>query len=203
MKSIKILQVAFSMLFVGISFAAQDPAPLVMIKDISNQMLHELDKHLGNLKNNDKLVYGLVDRIIVPHFDLTSMSRSVVGRDHWQQASSNTQQQFTKEFTHYVIRTYSSAIQSYDGETIKFFPIRGEITDRVQIDSDLLLKNGPPIQMQYRLIEQGGRWLIYDFSVDGVSVIKNYNSQFTGTLRQGGLDKLVQELQKSNARKSK
>jgi len=200
MKLIKILVVAFGILFCASSFAA-DPAPLAMLKSTSSQMLHELDRHIGNLKHNDKLVYDLVNRVLVPHFELVSMSRAVVGRDYWQKATSSTQEQFIKEFTSYVIRTYSSALQSYDGETIKFYPIRGGISDRVQIDSDLLLKNGPPIQMQYRLIQQGGRWLIYDFSVDGVSIIKNYNSQFAGTLRQGGLEVLVQKLHANNARR--
>jgi phospholipid transport system substrate-binding protein len=208
MKLIKILFVVFGVLSSGvivaspanIPVAASDPAPLVMLKQTASQMLSELDRHLGHLKNNDRLVYDLVNRILVPHFELQNMSRAVIGPD-WQKASSNTQQQFVKEFTSYVIRTYSSAIQSYDGETIKFYPIRGGITDRVQIDSDLLLKNGPSIQMQYRLVQQGGRWLIYDFSVDGVSVIKNYNSQFASTLRQSGLDGLVKQLHKNNAKR--
>ncbi|CAL7960375.1 phospholipid transport system substrate-binding protein [Gammaproteobacteria bacterium] len=200
MKLIKILVAAFGILFCASSFAV-DPAPLAMLKSTSGQMLHELDKHIGNLKHNDKLVYDLVNRVLVPHFDLLSMSRAVVGRDYWQKATSSTQGQFIKEFTRYVISTYSSALQSYDGETIKFYPIRGGISDRVQIDSDLLLKNGPPIQMQYRLTQQGERWLIYDFSVDGVSIIKNYNSQFASTLRQGGLEVLVQKLHANNARR--
>lgn len=180
------------------SQSAADPAPLAMLKDISGQMLRELDKNIGNLKNNNKLVNSLVNRILVPHFDLVDMSRAVVGRDNWQQASTGTQQAFMKEFTRYVIRTYSSAMQSYDGEKMKFYPIRGDIGGKVRISSDLLLKNGPPIQLQYGLVAQGGKWLIYDFSVDGVSIIKNYNSQFASTLRKSGLDGLVKQLQKSN-----
>lgn len=204
MKSIRSLIITLSILFWMSSFAASpiaDPEPLAMLKSTSSQMLHELDKYIGRLKQNDKLVYDLVNRILVPHFDLVNMSRTVVGRNYWQQASTDTQQQFIKEFTRYVIRTYSSAIQSYDGEKIKFYPIRGAITDRVQVDSELLRKNGPSIQMQYRLSNQNGQWLIYDFSVDGVSVIKNYNSQFAGILRQGGLDAVVRRLQKSNAQR--
>jgi phospholipid transport system substrate-binding protein len=92
-------------------------------------------------------------------------------------------------------------MQSYDGETVKFHPVRGAIGNRVQIDSDLLLKNGPSIQMQYRMSEQSGRWVIYDFSVDGVSIIKNYNSQFAGTLRQSGLNGLVAKLRENNSRR--
>ena len=199
MRSIKILVVSLFLLISTSSFAATDPAPLVMLKSMTGQMLSALDKYIGRLKNNDKLVDSLVNKIIVPHFDLVSMARAVVGRNYWQQASSAVQQQFIKEFTRYITRTYSSALQSYDGEKMKFYPIRGAIGDRVRVSSDLLLKNGPPIQLQYGLLQQGGQWLIYDFSVDGVSIVKNYNSQFAGILRQRGLTGLVSQLQKRNA----
>jgi phospholipid transport system substrate-binding protein len=194
MKTIKVLVVAFGVFF-AVSIFAADPAPLVMLKSTSGRMLKELNKNIGKLKNNDKLVYDLVNRVLVPHFDLPKMSGSVVGV-YWSKASKKTQQQFIKEFTSRVIRTYSTALQSYDGETIKFFPIRGVIGKRVQVDSDLQLKNGPPIQMQYRLLKKGSKWLIYDFSVDGISIVKNYHSQFASALRQGGLAGLVKQLQR-------
>lgn len=188
------------LLFVGVTALAADPAPLAMLKNVSAQMTSELDRHLGNLKGNDALVDGLVRRILVPHFDLTAMSRAVVGRDYWQQASAATQQQFIKEFTRYVIKTYSGAIQSYDGERIKFYPMRGDASSqaRVQIDSSILRKDGPSIQMQYRLVNEGGQWMIYDFSVDGISIVQNYHSQFAGTLRQGGMEKLVAQIRARN-----
>ncbi len=178
-----------------------DPEPMVMMKDLTNKMLRELDKNIGHLKNNDGLIDSLVNRIVVPCFDLVTMSKAVVGRNYWQEASSEVQRNFIKEFTRHVIRTYSSALKSYDGERMKFYPIRGEAGDRVRISSDLLLKNGPPIQLQYGLIKAEKRWLIYDFSVDGVSIIKNYNSQFAGILRQKGLSGLVEQLKKRNLNK--
>ena len=200
MKKIKGIFFVFLLVFSGYGYAA-DPAPMVMLKDTSNQMLQELNKNIGRLKNNDKLVYNLVNRILVPHFDLVTMSRAVVGKEHWDKSSSVTQQQFIKEFTCYVIRTYSAALQSYDGEKIKFFPIRGAIGSTVKINSDLMLKNGPPVQLQYILLQRGGDWLIYDFSVDGISITKNYHSQFSGTLRQVGLDGLVKKLHQNNSKK--
>jgi phospholipid transport system substrate-binding protein len=114
-----------ALMFVGNIAMAADPAPLAMLKSLSAQMTSELDRNIGNLKGNDRLVDGLVRRILLPHFDLTTMSRAVIGRDYWNNASSATQQQFIKEFTRYVIKTYSSALQSYEGEVIKFYPMRG------------------------------------------------------------------------------
>lgn len=189
-------------LMCSVTFAAnQDPAPVVMLKNTSNKMITELNKNLGHLKNNDDLVESIIKNTILSHFELVGMSQAVVGRNYWQQASSNLQRQFIHEFTDYVIRTYASAISSYDGETIRFYPIRGNITgqSRVQVNSDINHKDGPPIHVQYRVVNTGNAWLIYDFSVDGVSLVRNYQSQFASTLQQGGLSLLVKKLRENNA----
>lgn len=190
----------FFMSVSGFAATAADPEPLGMLKGLSNEMVGQLNKNLGNLKNNNKLVDALVYKILVPHFDLTAMSRSVAGV-YWQQAPAAVQQQFVKEFTRNVVRTYSAALQSYDGEIVKFYPIRGDVGVKVRVSSEIILKNGPAIQIQYGLQQQGGGWVIYDFSVDGISIVKNYNSQFAGTLRQIGLSGLVDQLQKRNVGK--
>jgi len=178
---------------------AADPAPLAMLKSTAAQMTAELDKHLGDLKNNDPLVTGIVNRILVPHFDLVTTAQLVVGRNYWQQASSSIQNEFIKQFTKYAVKTYAVAMSSYDGEKIQFFSMRGDISSgRTQVRSQIIHRDGPPISVQYSVLNKGGTWLIYDFSVDGVSMAQNYRAQFASSLRQGGLDKLVQDLKQRN-----
>lgn len=179
---------------------AGDPPPLAMLRSTADRMIGELDKHQGNLKNNDKLMHGIIRRILVPHFDVVSMSRAVVGRTYWQAGSPAVQKQFVDEFTLYVIRTYSGALESYSGEKIKFYPLRNydATQSRVQINSDILQNNGPPIPVSYRLAKTGGSWAVYDFSVNGISIVQNYRSQFASTLQNGGLQKLVQEIHAHN-----
>lgn len=185
-------------LFTTLAFA--EPQPMVIMKQVAAEMTGELNKNLSQLKTNDTIVYKIVDKTLLPHFDLNGMARSVVGRDAWQQATEAQHQQFIKEFTHYVVKTYAAALSSYDGEVIKFYPLREDVgaKTRVQIDSDLIHKSGPPIQMQYRLIKTGNTWLIYDFSIDGVSLARNHQEQFAPTIRQGGLAKLIEQLKQNN-----
>lgn len=204
----KIFFIAFSFLLVSFvavkAFAAatSDPAPMVMLKNTSDKMLSELAKHRGHLKNNDALIYGIVSRVLIPHFDLATMSRGVVGKSYWQNASADLQKKFIGEFTRYVIRTYAAPLSSYDGEKIKFYPIRDydATQNYVQVNSDLLRNSGPSVAMSYRVEKQGGTWLVYDFSVEGVSLVQNYRGQFAQTLQSGGLAKLVQELHASNSK---
>lgn len=185
---------------IAIAATTIDPPPLTMLKNTSDQLIVELNKHLGELKNNDPLVRNLVKRIVVPHIDTTGMSQAVIGRLYWQPATPQLQQQFIAQFSTYVIRTYAAAFASYDGETITFNPIRGYTTDqtRVQISSIIHRKDGPAIQVQYRVVNKNNAWLIYDFSVDGVSLVENYRAQFAEPLQQGGLSLLVKKLVEKN-----
>lgn len=198
MKNIKTLIALVACLFTAIAFA--EPQPMVIMKQVATEMTGELNKNIAQLKTNDAIVYKIVDQTLLPHFDLNGMARSVVGRDAWQKATPIQHQQFIKEFTHYVVKTYAAALSSYDGEVIKFYPLREDVgaKTRVQINSDLIHKSGPPIQIQYRLIKTGNTWLIYDFSIDGISLARNHQEQFAPTIRQGGLPKLIAQLQQSN-----
>lgn len=190
----------FVMILPSVAATSNDPPPLITVRTAADKLIAELDRNQARLKNNDQLVYNIVRRTIVPYFDLAGMSKAVVGRNYWQAGSSDLQKQFINEFTLYVIRTYSSALESYSGEKVKFYPIRGydAAQSRVQINSDILQNNGPAIPVSYRMVKGGSNWFIYDFSVEGVSLVQNYRSQFSSTLQKGGLKQLVAEIHSHN-----
>jgi phospholipid transport system substrate-binding protein len=129
------------------------------------------------------------------------MSRSVLGRDAWSKASPAERQQFTAEFTTLLIRTYGSALSAYNDQTVEFSPLRGspEGESRVQVESRIVRSDGPSIPLNYRLLRQGGDWKVYDFSVDGVSMIESFRTQFAEQLSQGGgMSQLLQKLKQHN-----
>jgi phospholipid transport system substrate-binding protein len=48
--------------------------------------------------------------------------------------------------------------------------------------------------MDYRLINKAGRWYAYDIIADGVSLVKNYRSQFQKIIRSESYQELVRRL---------
>lgn len=182
-------------LFVTTLYAAGQP-PVEMLKTTANQMLSALKNSGGK----SSTVRKIVRQILLPRVDVPSMSRAVVGREYWTSASAAQRKEFENQFVKLVIKTYATPLSNYTNEKIKFYPIRGydPSSNRTQVMSNIVRDNGPPIPVSYRLVKYGNDWKVYDFSVEGVSMVQSYRSQFESTLRQNGFEGLLKQLRKYN-----
>jgi len=184
--------------------ALADSSPVAMLQTTSDQLLSALKANKASLKRSPQVVYDIIDKILVPRVDLEGMARTVVGRPVWTSASSTQRQAFTEQFKELLIHTYSSALSSYNNQTVQFLPIRGDINgkDRVQVNSQILQPNGPTISVSYRLVKQSNDWKVFDFSVDGISMLESFRSQFAAELNQGNIDTLINKLAQHNEQTS-
>jgi phospholipid transport system substrate-binding protein len=55
------------------------------------------------------------------------------------------------------------------------------------------------VAIEYRLVENDGRWAVYDVAVDGVSLISNYRSQFTSILKRMSFAQMLDRLRSREA----
>lgn len=183
-------------LFVSSGLALAQSSPVTMLEQVTDQMLSSL-KQTQN--RNSQALYHLVRGILLPHVDTELMSQQVVGR-YWAQATPQQRSEFQNQFTYFVTRTYSTALSSYSNEKVRYFPLRGGATgNKVQVNSSIDQANGQNISVSYRLVQTGGQWKIYDFSVEGVSLVDNYRAQFADILRSEGLEGLNKRLAARNS----
>lgn len=175
--------------------------PISMLKSVADQMITNLKQHQTTLKQNPALVYSLANRIIVPHADLDEMSKRVLPPRTWNSATSTQRSVFEHEFTTTLVRTYASALAQYKDQTIKFFPVRGGYAGRqtVRVNSQIIRSNGPSISVVYSLVSRGGEWRLYDMTVEGVSMLESFRSQFADQLARGNMESLINVLKQHNA----
>lgn len=188
-----------SMLFIGMAaFVYAQSSPVDMLDKAAHQVLSVLKSHQPELKSNPQIVQHAVETYLLPHIDMTGMSRSVLGRDVWMKASSAEKTAFSHAFTKLVIRTYGSSLAKYQGETIKFYPLRGDANGKfVQVQSEIIRPSGPPLPLNYSMVSKNGEWKVYDLTVEGVSLLQSYRSQFEAALQRSSLTELTKQLLQS------
>lgn len=185
-------------LLCGVQISYAQSSPVIMLQETSDTMIDALKQNHNRIQNEPTYVYDLARKIILPHVDTAAMSRLALGRDNWKKASPKQRKKFIDEFTTLMIRTYSSALAAYTDQSIKFRPIRGGVGDRkrIQVDSLILQQGGPSIPVNYRLVLRGKNWKVYDMTVDGVSMVQSFRSQFSNEISKGGMDGLLSAMEK-------
>lgn len=189
-------------LWLGSVAYAQGGDPVNLLQHIADNMIQGLKANKATLKTKPGIVYSLARRYVVPYADLAEMSRRVLPRNIWNNASSAERAQFQREFTTLLIRTYASALTAYQDQVVKFYPVRGGYQGRstVEVASVIQSSSTQSIQVTYRLIRSGGGWKLVDMSVEGVSLIESFRSQFSDILSSGSMRDLLNRLNSHNRR---
>jgi len=185
------------LLMPGLVFGLEDPQALVIAT--TDKVLAKLDTEQAQIKKNPKHIYNLIDDFVLPHFDFERMSRWVLGK-YWRKASKSQQARFLNEFRTLLVRTYASSLLEFSSQKIVYLPFRGEIEKQdVTIRSEVDQPGSFPIPINYRLHVKDGKWLVYDVTIDDISLIANYRTSFSTEIRKNGIDKLISQLADKNA----
>jgi phospholipid transport system substrate-binding protein len=192
------LIISFSWLMAASAYAQSDP--VAMLQGIANRMIAGLRANKATLKTKPQIVYNLAYRYVVPYADLPLMARRVLPAQTWNSATPAQRAQFQKEFTTTLIRTYASALASYQDQTVRFFPVRGSVGNSVEVNSEIDSSSGQPIQVSYSLTRAGGGYRLIDLSVEGVSMLESFRAQYADILSQGSMDVLLRRMSSHNRR---
>lgn len=176
--------------------AQQVPDPHKVAKRTVSKVLALLDKHRQEYKTHPQKLYAMINRVLIPHFDVDYMAKLVLGR-HWHSATPEQRERFTELFQNMIVQSYGQALLGFDDEQIEYLPIRAEegatdITFRAQVTMD----NGDTIPVTLDMHLVNGKWKIYNGSVGNLSFIINYRGQFNAMISAGGLSTVLQKMEK-------
>jgi phospholipid transport system substrate-binding protein len=185
-------------LLLNVSFAASSPIPTMQAT--ADKVIAALKSNQAKLKNNPAIANGIVTKYLLPLVDERSMAQAVLGRTAWNSATAAQQNEFIQQFRILVVRTYAAAFSSFTNESVQFKPVRGNLASQsfIQVQSNIISKERPPIAVNYSLAQQNSGWKIIDFSVEGVSMVQSFHSQFASQLSSSGVAGLIKALKAHN-----
>jgi phospholipid transport system substrate-binding protein len=168
--------------------------PMSVVRTTVNQALTVLrDTSTPLAQRQDKL-----RQIVAGTFDFTEMAKSALGY-HWKQITPAQQQEFTSAFVAFIEDSYLSKINDYRGQQVTFGTVSNEGAQYAQVSTDIVQPSGEAIHVNYRLLQEGGTWKIYDVTVDAISIIANYRNQFNRVMNNKGYDTLIADLKSKQA----
>jgi len=192
------LGVRLSMVAVLLLLSAQVQAavgPLEQVRETVSGIIgvmqnKEFDKPALKTARRDKIMAYVTQR-----FDFEEMSRQTLGAK-WRDLSPEQRKEFAHLFSELLKNTYIGRVEAYSDEEVKY--------DREVFDGDQqskamvytkVVKNNQEIPINYKLMARKGEWFVYDVMIEGVSLIRNYRTEFSRILNQEQYSGLVKRLQ--------
>lgn len=180
-------------LVVGVSAApAAAGVPTDQLKGAVERVLRTLDDPAlkGEARLADRRV--AVRKIANEIFDFSEIAKRSMAR-HWQPLSEAQRTEFVGLFADLLERSYISKIETYGGEKIQYTAERAD-GDFATVSTRIVTKNGTEVPVDYRMIKRAERWLVYDVSIEGVSLVSNYRTQFNKIIQTTSYNELVSKL---------
>jgi len=178
---------------------AQQPAPDVLVKSITEEVVAILKKDQDIQAGDPKKVADLIDTKVVPHFNFIRMTRLAMARN-WRLASPEQQKELAGEFKTLLVRTYSTALSNYREQQIDYKPLRAKPEDtEVTVKSDVKQSgSSQPVSIDYEMEKTPNGWKVYDVKVGGVSLVTTYRDTFASEVKERGVDGLIKSLAAKN-----
>lgn len=133
-------------------------------------------------------IRSIVDR----RFDFEEMAKRSLAR-HWRKRTPEEQKEFVPLYTDLLERTYIDKIEQYEDEEIVYVDESSE-DGHATVRTKVITSKHVEIPIFYRLHSKSGDWQVYDVVIEGVSLVKNYRTQFNSIIRSGSYQELVQRL---------
>jgi phospholipid transport system substrate-binding protein len=165
----------------------------------TDQVKQTVDKVLDILRNkelkkptNEKKRRAEIRKVVSERFDFADMAKRSLGI-YWRQRTPEERKEFVPLYTDLLERTYIKKIEGYTDEKIDY---TGEnINDGYAVvDTKVVTEKNTEIPIQYRMLNENGKWMVYDVSIEGVSLINNYRNQFSSIIHQKSYEELVKKL---------
>ena len=190
-------------MLVIVAWLSAPSTPCTATADAPKQVIQELtDEVLGILRDESlpsEERRRRVEEIAYTQIDFNTLSRLVLARN-WRKFSDAQREEFIEEFKKHLSATYGRNVDSFSNERVEVVGDRQELRGDVTVLTKVIREGGPTaILLDYRLREHDGRWQIIDVTIEGVSLVSNFRSQFQDIVANEGPDRLLQLLREKNA----
>ena len=133
-----------------------------------------------------------IRRVAHDIFDFEELARRSLGR-HWQARTPEERDEFVRLLGHLLERAYLGKLELYSGERIALLgdSVDGDL---VTVRTRVVTRQGTEIPVDYRMLRRGDGWRAYDVTIEGVSLVANYRSQFDKIIRRASFQQLVKQV---------
>lgn len=170
--------------------------PSEFVEEAVAVLADSLEGKRDELANDKAALYALIDELLLPRFDRRMAAQQVLAR-HWRGASEAQRDRFINAFYTTLVHRYADGVLDFEPDRIEVLPFRGDAKKRVAtVKTTVDLEDGTNVSVNYTLINHKSGWMIFDVTIEGVSYIRNFRTEFDAEIKSTSLEDVIVRLEK-------
>ncbi|MDH7500931.1 MAG: ABC transporter substrate-binding protein [candidate division NC10 bacterium] len=197
MKSARVMSVFWGVMLPFFFLVADCPyaragEPTDLLKQTTDRVLEILRD--PKLKEKSRIAERrrLLRKIADERFDWEEMAKRSLAI-HWAERTPEEKKEFVALFSDLLERSYMGKIESYKDEKVLFVGEKID-GDYATVETQIVTQREVEVPIHYRLRKKGNEWFIYDVSIEGVSLVNNYRTQFNRILSSSSFAELIKRM---------
>ena len=200
-KWFSVMAFAVTALFVTQTVRAET-SPYVLMQQASDKLFADIKNNQAKIKKDPNYLRTIVRNDLLPYVQVNYAGSLVLG-SHFKSIRPEQREKFFKAFSDFIEQAYAQVLTAYTDQNIQIEPAK-EVGDKnlVSIRVNITQNGGQaPIKLDFkwRKNSKTGEWQAYDMVAEGVSMVVTKQNEWSGILRQQGIDALTAQIQKSAA----
>ncbi len=200
MRSIATATLALFLFFYGVSpvGASGEDSALQFVQVNVNKVLDILRSCKSGTNCTKEQKRHKLSKLADELFDFRDISRRALGRNV-RRFKEEEFQRFVQLFSTMLKNYYINKIDDYSDEKVVFDKEMRLSEEKYQVNTRVIMSD-KEIPIVYKLARKDGKWRVYDVLIEGVSMVKNYRSQFDQILKRKKPSYVLALLEKKNAK---
>ncbi len=200
-KWFSVMAFAMTALFVTQTVRAET-SPYVLMQQASDKLFADIKNNQAKIKKDPNYLRTIVRNDLLPYVQVNYAGSLVLG-SHFKSTTPEQREKFFKAFSDFIEQAYAQVLTAYTDQNIQIEPAK-EVGDKnlVSIRVNIMQNGGQaPIKLDFkwRKNSKTGEWQAYDMVAEGVSMVVTKQNEWSGILRQQGIEALTAQIQKSAA----
>ena len=200
-KWFSVMAFAVTALFVSQTVRAET-SPYVLMQQASDKLFADIKNNQAKIKKDPNYLRTIVRNDLLPYVQVNYAGSLVLG-SHFKSTTPEQREKFFKAFSDFIEQAYAQVLTAYTDQNIQIEPAK-EVGNKnlVSIRVNIMQNGGQaPIKLDFkwRKNSKTGEWQAYDMVAEGVSMVVTKQNEWSGILRQQGIEALTAQIQKSAA----
>lgn len=180
--------------------ALASTSPYVLMQQTADKLFGDIKANQSKIKANPNYLRTIVRNDLMPHVHVKYAGQLVLGKN-LASATDAQKEAFFNAFGQFIEQSYAQVLTQYTDQKVQIEsekPVGDKSIVSIRVN---VLQNGSaqPIKLDFkwRKNSKTGQWQAYDMAAEGVSMVATKQNEWSGVLRQKGIDALTAQVAQS------